>query len=162
MQFLEIFMRLIALSAFILCNFHVYKWEKAYIKDFNAWRFLMIFFIYLDEGRGWGVLMHVYVLEHIVSLATEPIDGCLRNLVGMKYSLVIRLFGKPLPGVDPGWGKNRSRGSPSLQCTSSDRKATATNRMHSNDLEACGKKCLYFWFYSEVKFFVPFWRLFWT
>ena len=63
-------MRLIALSAFILCNFHVYKWEKAYIKDFNAWRFLMIFFfIYLDEGRGWVcALMHVYVFGHIVSL----------------------------------------------------------------------------------------------
>ena len=48
-------MPLIALSAFILCSFHVYKWEKAYIKDFNAWQFLMIFFIYLDEGKGGGV-----------------------------------------------------------------------------------------------------------
>ena len=26
------------------------------------------------------------------------------------------------------------------------------NRMHSNALEACGKKCCYFWFHSEVKF----------
>ena len=42
-----------ALSALILCNFHVYKWEKVYIKDLNAWRFLMIFlWIYLDEGKG--------------------------------------------------------------------------------------------------------------
>ena len=24
--------------------------------------------------------------------------------------------------------------------------------MHSNDLEACGNKCRYFWFHSEVKF----------
>ena len=24
------------MSAFILCNFHVSKWEKAYIKDLNA------------------------------------------------------------------------------------------------------------------------------
>ena len=24
--------------------------------------------------------------------------------------------------------------------------------MDSNDLEACGKKCCYFWFHSEVKF----------
>ena len=32
-----------------------FKWEKAYIKDFNAGRFLMNFsFIYLDEGRGMG------------------------------------------------------------------------------------------------------------
>ena len=57
------------LSAFIWCNFHVYKWEKVYIKDLNAWRFLMNFLcIYLDEGKG-VALMHVYVLEHIVSLS---------------------------------------------------------------------------------------------
>ena len=50
---------------------------------------------------------------------------------------------------------------PLLQETSSsDQKATATNRMHSNDLEACGKKCCYFWFHSEVKFLTRFWRLF--
>ena len=42
------------------------------------------------------------------------------------------------------------------QTSSSDRKATATNRMHSNDLEACGKKCCYFWFHSEVKFLTRF------
>ena len=35
--------------------------------------------------------------------------------------------------------QNTSRGSPS-----SDRKATGTNQMLSNDLEACGKKCSYF------------------
>ena len=40
--------------------------------------------------------------------------------------------------------------------SSSDRKATATNRMHSNDLEICGKKCCYLWCHSEVKF----WRVF--
>ena len=40
-------------------------------------------------------------------------------------------------------------GGPLLQETSpSDRKATETNQMHSNDLEACGKKCRYFWFHS--------------
>ena len=39
--------------------------------------------------------------------------------------------------------------------SSSDREATATNQMHSNtcNQEACGKKCSYFWFDSEVKFF---------
>ena len=40
--------------------------------------------------------------------------------------------------------------------SSSDRKATATNQMDSNDLEACGKKCCYFWFNSEVKFLTRF------
>ena len=49
-------------------------------------------------------------------------------------------------------------GSPSSR--NFDRKATATNRMDRNDLEACGKKCCYFWFHSEVKFLTRFWRLF--
>ena len=43
-----------------------------------------------------------------------------------------------------------------LKNYSSDRKATATNQMHSNDLEACGKKCCYFWFHSEVIFLTRF------
>ena len=30
--------------------------------------------------------MHVYAWEHIVSLSTEPLNGCLPNLVGMKCS----------------------------------------------------------------------------
>ena len=39
-------------------------------------------------------------------------------------------------------GAKIGHGGPLLQETSSsDRKATATNQMHSNDLEACGKKC---------------------
>ena len=42
---------------------------------------------------------------------------------------------------------------PLLQRTSSsDRKATATIRMHSSDLKVFGKKCCYFWLHSEVKF----------
>ena len=51
---------------------------------------------------------------------------------------------------------NRSRGggSPLLQKTSSsDLKATTTNRIHSCDLEACVMKCCCFWFHSVVKFF---------
>ena len=48
-------------------------------------------------------------------------------------------------------------GGPLLQETSSsDQKATAINHMHSNDLEACGKKCSYCWFHSEVKFLTRF------
>ena len=74
---------------------------------------------------------------------------------------VLLFFGQISPGADPGRGKNRSRGGPLLQETSSsEQKATATNRMHSNDLEACGKKCCYFWFHSGVKFLTRFWRLF--
>ena len=33
--------------------------------------------------------------------------------------------------------------------------ATTTNQMHSNDLEACGTKCCYFWFH-KVKFMTRF------
>ena len=47
-----------------------------------------------------------------------------------------------------GWikgGANIGHGGPLRQETfSSDRKATATSQMQSNDLEACGKKCCYF------------------
>ena len=50
-----------------------------------------------------------------------------------------------------------SHGGPLLQETSSsDRKATATNQMHSNDLEACGNEVLLFLFHSEVKFLTRF------
>ena len=54
-------------------------------------------------------------------------------------------------------GAKIGHGGPLLQETSSsDRMATATNQMDSNDLEACGKKCCYFWFHSEVKFLTRF------
>ena len=58
-------------------------------------------------------------------------------------------------------GTKIGNGGPLLQRTSSsDRKTTATNRMHSSALEAFGKKCSSFWFHSEVKFLTRFWRLF--
>ena len=45
-------------------------------------------------------------------------------------------------------------GGPLLKKTSSsDWKATATNQIHSNGLEACVMKCCCFWFHSVVKFF---------
>ena len=52
---------------------------------------------------------------------------------------MLMFFGQIRPGADPGWGQSRSHGGPLLQRTSaSDWKPIATNRMHSNDLEACG------------------------
>ena len=59
-----------------------------------------------------------------------------------------------------GWAKIGHGGLLFSETSSSDRKATTTNRMHSNDLEACGKKCCYFWFHSEVKFLTRFWSCF--
>ena len=54
-------------------------------------------------------------------------------------------------------GAKIGQGGPLLQETSSsDRKATVTNQMDSDDLEACGKKWCYFWFHSEVKFLTRF------
>ena len=71
----------------------------------------------------------------------------------MKYSwsLTNVFFGQ----IHPGRGK-KGQGAPSSKTSSSDRKTTATNRMHNNDLEACGKKCCYFWFHSQVKFLTRF------
>ena len=52
---------------------------------------------------------------------------------------------------------NIGHGSPLLlESSPPDLKTTATNQMHSSDLEACGKKCCYFWFNSEVKIFDTF------
>ena len=51
-------------------------------------------------------------------------------------------------------GVKIGHGGPLLQETSSsDQKATATNRIHSSDLEACVMKCCCLWFHSVVKFF---------
>ena len=94
----------------------------------------------------------------------EPLDGFWWNLVGMKYSWSLTsvvVFSARSPQGRIQGGAKIGHGGPLLQETSSsDRKATATNWMHSNDLEACVKKCCYFWFHSEVKFLTRFWRLF--
>ena len=73
---------------------------------------------------------------------------------------MLLFFGQIRPGADPGRGQSRS-GGPLLQSTSaSDWKAIATNRMHSNDLEACGMLYCYFWYHSKVKFLTRFRHLF--
>ena len=58
-------------------------------------------------------------------------------------------------------GAKIGHGGPLLQRTSSlDQKGTVTNLMHSSDLEGLRKKCCYFWFHWEVKFWTRFCRLF--
>ena len=61
-----------------------------------------------------------------------------------------------------GGAKIGHRGPLLQETSSSDRKATATNRMHSNDIEACGKKLLLFLvpFWSQI--FGVFLTSFWT
>ena len=74
---------------------------------------------------------------------------------------MLLFFGQIRAGADPGRGEKKVTGGPLLQRTSSsDWKATATNQMHSNYLEACGMKYCYFWFHSEVKFLTRFRHLF--
>ena len=104
-------------------------------------------------------VVHPSVVRKLFTFSTspEPLDGFWWNLVGMKYSWSLTsvvVFQPDQPRGGYRAGQNRSRGGrgPLLQRTSSDWKATATNRMHSSDLEACGKKCCYFWFHSKVKF----------
>ena len=102
--------------------------------------------IYLGE-KGGGALMHVHMYGNTLpAFTTEPVNGCLRNLVGMKCSwsgTCIKMFWPYLPRGGSRVRLKRSQGGPLLQKTSSDRKATATNRIHSNDLVACNMKLLF-------------------
>ena len=89
---------------------------------------------------------------------SASLNGCLRNLVGMECSwpgtCIKVCFGHICPGADPVRGKigHGGRGPLLRKASSSDWKATATNRIHSIDLEACVMKCCCFWFHSLVKF----------
>ena len=75
--------------------------------------------IYLGEKGGGGVaLMHVYVWEHIINLYYRTGLWMFMKLgkdevLIVPYKLVLLFFGHILSGADPGWGQNRSPGSPS-------------------------------------------------
>ena len=108
--------------------------------------------------------MHVYVLEHIVSLYYRTALWMFTKL-GRHEMLMVPykcccFSARSVQGRIQG-GAKIGQGGPLLQGTSaSDWKATATNRMHSNDLEACGMLYCYFWFHSKVKFLTRFRHLF--
>ena len=89
--------------------------------------------------------MHVYVWEHIVSLFYRTAQWMFTKL-GRDEVLMARHMHKN----DLAQGRIQGEGGPLLQITSSDRKATATNRIHTNDLEACVMKCCCIWFHSVV------------
>ena len=124
--------------------------NNASIKDLIALRILMNFWcIYLGKERG-GAVMHVYVWEHIVSLYYRTTWWMFTKLDRDEVLMtlhIVKMF-RPYPP----WGGSRVRqklvkgaGGPSFKKTSSsDWKATATNRMHNNDLEACEMKCCSF------------------
>ena len=117
----------------------------------------------MKKRGGGGALMHVYVLEHIVSLYNRTALWMFTKL-GRHEMLMIPykcccFSARSVQGRIQGGAKIGRGGGPLLQGTSaSDWKATATNRMHSNDLEACGM--LYCYFYSKVKFLARFRHLF--
>ena len=126
--------------------------------------FLWIF-IYLLKWKkgGGGALVHVNVLEHIVSLnyriAWWIFTKLGRDKVLMTPHICIDSWAKSAQGWIQGGAKIGPGGSLLQRTSSSDWKATATYWMHSNDLEAFGKYC-YFWFHWEVKFLTRFGRLF--
>ena len=86
--------------------------------------------------------MYVYVWEHIVSLYYRIAEWMFTKLGRDEVLMVPYKCCCFWP--DPTRGRSRAgplqvTGGPVLQPTSdSDWKATATNRMHSNVLEACG------------------------
>ena len=86
------------------------------------------------------------------------IDKCgMRGGATFCVVILYLFFGQIRQGRIQDGTKIGHRGSPSSRNFSpADGKTTATNRMHSNDLEACGKKCCYFGFHSEVKFLTRF------
>ena len=108
--------------------------------------------------------MHVYVWKHRVSLYYRTAYWMFAKL-GRHEVLMIPykcccFSARSVQGRIQG-GAKVGHGGPLLQQTSpSDWKAIATNRMHSNDLEACGMLYCYFWFHSKVKFMTRFRHLF--
>ena len=120
-------------------------------------------FIHLGEKRGGGALVYVYVLS---ALTIESLDGYLPNSVGIKNSwpphICIDFWAKSAKGRIQGRAIIRQWGAFSKGLLLQSWKATAINRMYSNDLKAFGKKCWYIWFHSDVYFWTRFGVVYWT
>ena len=117
-------------------------------------------FIYLLKGkRGGGALVHVYVLEHIVSLnyriAWWIFTKFGRDKVLMTPHIGIDSWAKSAQGWIQGGAKIGPRGSLLQRTSSSDRKATATYWMHSNDLKHLGRSIVIFGIIRKSNF----WRV---
>ena len=121
--------------------------------------------LYLGEGKRECTNACICMGTHIVSLSYRTNRWIFMKL-GRDEVLIVPykcccFSARSVQWRIKGWAKI-GHGGPLLQRTSSsDRKATATNQMHSNDLQACGMKCYYFWFHFEVKFLRVF-SSFWT
>ena len=137
---------------------------KCLFKRFICLKNFDEFFMHLFRWRKEGsALMHVYVLEHIVSLSYRT-DRWIFTKLGRDEALMAPyncccFSARSVQGRIQG-GVKIGHGGPFLQRTSSsDRKAKVANLMHSNDLQACEMKCCYFWFHCGVKYLTRFWRL---
>ena len=120
--------------------------------------------LFSSKKGGW-VHTCMYIYENTYSaFSLELLGGSSQNLAGMKYLWLRTNAVALLPDLPRGGsraGKIKvAEGTLLWKTSSSDQIVTATNRMHRNDLKACGKKCCYFWFRSEVNFFMHFWHLF--
>ena len=100
----------------------------------------------------------VYVLEHIVSLYYRIPRWIFTKLGRDKILMTPHISVDFWAKSAQGWiqvGAEISHGGPLLQRTStSDGKATATKRMHSNYIEAFGKKCCYILVKSSIWMFL--------
>ena len=106
-------------------------------------KFNEFLFIYWSE-KGGGAVVHVYVLEHIVSLnyriAWWIFTKLRRDKVLMTPHICIDSWAKSAQGWIQGGAKIGPGGNLLQRTSSLDWKATATYWMHSSDLEAFGKK----------------------
>ena len=133
------------------------------MKTFKRLIILLIFYVFILAKEGMA-LMHVFVLEHLVSLQYRT-AWLMFTKLGMdelfmaphtflciltRSALVWSREGQKLMKEEPFFKKTSSSG----------RKATVTNRMRSIDLRRCGEKCCYFWLHSKVECFTHLWRRF--
>ena len=118
------------------------------MKNFNEF-----LFIYWREKGGGVALVHVYLLEHIVSLnyriAWWICTKLGRDKVLMTPHICIDSWAKFAQGWIQGGAKIGPRGSILQRTSSSDRKATATYWMHSIDLKHLGRSILIFGFIGK-------------
>ena len=96
----------------------------------------------------------LWLAETFSTSSLKPLNRIQWNLTGSKISTS---FTKSVTksvffGLIPGRAKIGVGGGLLQESAFLDWKATATNQMYSNDLEACGMKCCYFLFHSEVIF----------
>ena len=134
----------------LFCVISMLKVGECLYKRFICLKNFNDFFMYLFRWRkrGGGALMHVYVWEHIVSLSyrTEQwvfMKVCRYEVLMVPYKCCC-FSARSIQGRIQGGAKIGQEGPLLPQTSSSDLKATATNLMHSNDVQACKMKCCFF------------------